>query len=123
MPYSWGAGTKHPVFPRCKHLSCACTRWCKLRGTAPCAHPRNAPAQPDAKKPSRANRTPDYNSKMQTVLCRRAGGAAFLRNVISKYLEEDPPLFSMPSVRGQPELPELLLPDGASAGKEQQQQR
>lgn len=117
MPYSWGAGTKHPVFPRC-HLSCACTRWCKLRGTAPCAHPQNVPALSNAK---RANWTPDYNSMLQSMLCRGAGGAAFLKNVISTYLEEDPRPFSMPSaVVSQPELPELLLPDGASAGKEQQ---
>lgn len=101
VPFSWGAGTKHPVFPRCKHLSCACTRWCKLRGAAPCAHSQDAPAWSNAEKPSRANQTPDYNSKLPSVLCRGAGRAAFLKTAISTYLEEDPPLFSMLSACGQ----------------------
>lgn len=73
------------------------------RGTAPCAHPRNAPApaRSNAEEPSRANWAPDSNLKLQSVLCSGAGGAVFLKNVISTYLEEDPWLFSMPSACGQ----------------------
>lgn len=98
VPYSWRAGAKQP---RCKHLPCACTRWCKEEELHLVHAHETLLARSNTEEPWRANRTPDYNLKLQSMLCRGAGGAAFLKNAISTYLEEDPWLSSMPSACGE----------------------